>query len=234
MNPIYASKFYRCSNRKDKIHAALCNPINVELISQLSSYVDDEYQNLTRDPKDSDSSKSTDLDKSDNSGSSEDKETASHSSSSSSGLPSKPSSGGLSAKFDSLLGDDSSSSDETLLDEAVEEDDADVPDIDDLEEVDESTSVATEDIVPQIREVLNSDPNTCQVNRILQKNDEVWVYYNDDVNLNNVMATVIEKLNIAGLSSLEFNRLARSDNAIVFQYTQPKSVSSEETIINDN
>lgn len=233
MNPIYASKFYKCSNRKDKIHAALCNPINVELISQLSSYVDDEYQNLTRDPEDSNSSKAADLDKLDNSGSDVEDETTSHSNSGSSGLPSRPSSGGLSAKFDSLLSDDSSSGDETLLDEAAGRDDADVSDIDDLEEVDESTSVATEDIVSQIKEVLNSDPDTCQVNRILRKNDEVWVYYNDDVNLNNVMATVIEKLNIAGLSSLEFNRLARSDNAIVFQYTQPKPVLSEETIIND-
>ena len=41
------------------------------------------------------------------------------------------------------------------------------------------------------------------------------VYYEDSINLNKVMASAIETLNNLDYG-LEFNRLARSDNAIVF------------------
>ena len=37
------------------------------------------------------------------------------------------------------------------------------------------------------------------------------------MNLNNVMGSVIELVSALGYANLEFNRLARSDNAIVFQ-----------------
>lgn len=59
--------------------------------------------------------------------------------------------------------------------------------------------------------------DTCGVDRVQFKDDEVWVYYNDKINLNNVMSVVIEVLNAANYTYLEFNRLARSDNAMVFQ-----------------
>jgi hypothetical protein len=47
------------------------------------------------------------------------------------------------------------------------------------------------------------------------KEDEAWVYFDDSINLNNVMGDVID-----GLANpypwLAFNRLARSENAMVF------------------
>ena len=39
---IYSSKLYVTSTRKDRIHAAIQDPINVELVQQLEDYLDDE------------------------------------------------------------------------------------------------------------------------------------------------------------------------------------------------
>ena len=44
MQAIYASKMYRASKNKDKIKAALKDPMNAELVTQLKSYLDKEYQ----------------------------------------------------------------------------------------------------------------------------------------------------------------------------------------------
>ena len=44
MKAIYASKLYKTSTRKNKIHAAIQNPVNAELVSQLAKYLDEEYQ----------------------------------------------------------------------------------------------------------------------------------------------------------------------------------------------
>lgn len=70
--------------------------------------------------------------------------------------------------------------------------------------------------VEGIKGTLNSQQLTCGVTRVAVKNDEVWCYYNDSVNLNEVMVEAIDLVSKAGYSYLEFNRLARSDNAIVF------------------
>ena len=71
--------------------------------------------------------------------------------------------------------------------------------------------------VQDIKGILNSREDTDGVSRVSTKDDkEVWIYYNDNVNLNDVMVQVIEELNRPGYTYLEFNRLARSDNAVVF------------------
>ena len=88
--------------------------------------------------------------------------------------------------------------------------------------VEESTAVVgseqTQSIsVDTLKGSINLREDTQGVNRILKKNDEIWIYYEDKVNLNNVMGSVIELVSALGYANLEFNRLARSDNAIVFQ-----------------
>lgn len=71
--------------------------------------------------------------------------------------------------------------------------------------------------VESIKSTLNAKDNTSGVSRVgVKDNKEVWVYYNDNVNLNDVMVPVIEQMNASGYTYLEFNRLARSDNAVVF------------------
>ena len=71
--------------------------------------------------------------------------------------------------------------------------------------------------VKDIKGTLNSIASTCGVSRVSVKDDkEVWIHYNDNVNLNDVMVDVIEYMNKYGYTYLEFNRLARSENAVVF------------------
>ena len=41
---IYSSKLYVTSTRKDKIHAAIQDPVNAELVQQISDYLDDDAQ----------------------------------------------------------------------------------------------------------------------------------------------------------------------------------------------
>ena len=71
--------------------------------------------------------------------------------------------------------------------------------------------------VKEIKGILNAQDETAGVSRVSYKNDtEVWVHYNDNVNLNDVMIPAIELMNQSGYTYMEFNRLARSENAIVF------------------
>lgn len=77
----------------------------------------------------------------------------------------------------------------------------------------------TDDMGNEVRDIkglLNSQESTAGVNRVSVKDNEVWVYYNDYVNLNDIMVDAIELVTNAAFTYLEFNRLARSDNAIVF------------------
>ena len=54
------------------------------------------------------------------------------------------------------------------------------------------------------------------------------IHYNDSINLNNVMEPVISLLSNAGYSYLQFNRLARTENAIVFMINKSSSESEIE------
>lgn len=75
------------------------------------------------------------------------------------------------------------------------------------------------ELVAQVKDTLNMKDDTKGVERTQIKKDdkELWIYYNDEINLNSIMSPVIESLNASGYSYLQFNRLARSDNAIVFE-----------------
>ena len=100
---------------------------------------------------------------------------------------------------------------------------------------------ATEDIAAKsetIKGTLNSREDTKGVNRLQVKDDELWIYFNDDENLNDKMISVIETLNSVGYTCLAFSRLARSNNAIVFDINyvtvEPiKTVVEVEGAIND-
>lgn len=70
--------------------------------------------------------------------------------------------------------------------------------------------------VKSIKAFLNLSEDTEGVQRVRQIGNEVWVHYQDSVNLNDVLVPVMESLSSSSYSYLEFNRLARSDNAVVF------------------
>lgn len=74
-----------------------------------------------------------------------------------------------------------------------------------------------DDVVHELKGALNLQDSTAGVLRVQVKKDELWIYYDDSINLNSIMNPVLEYLNSASYNYLEFNRLARSDNAIVFE-----------------
>lgn len=239
MKAIYSCKLYKTHPRKDKIKAAISNPINTELVSQLRSYLDDEYQHLADRPE-PEPDVADDLREDTDDLSSDVRDRGSSSS-----LGPRPTSGSLSAKFNALLGDEGDSDDFTDSDmgdldsDADDVDDADLDTEDEteeeLEEIGESTSISTPtdvNLADAVKSSLCQHPELSKFNRVLEKNNELWIYYNDDVNLNNIMGPVIEQLVDDHLDQLEFNRLARSDNAIVFQVStdDPQEVSTEEEL----
>lgn len=223
LEQIYASKLYKSSPRKDKIRAAIVDPLNSELVGQLASALDDPYKRPDLVIKDYDEKPAEEIENDTTSGPSSEEIVDDPARSS------IPSGRGHSSPSSSDL---SESSEESLPEEGSDDSTAEPVEPSSSEPVQESStakgqlvlgSKARSDfkdmrqIADQIKGMLNFKDSTSGVNRILTKENELWVYYNDDVNLNNVMADAIELLNASCYTYLEFNRLARSDNAIVFQ-----------------
>lgn len=220
IDAIYASKLYRASKRKDIIAAALKDQKNAGLVTQLASYLDEPYQELAK-PKveapemsDADAYVEDDL-----------------------GSGGTPKEGGSAPKSHGHAGGGGHYSMPSSLDPGLDEDfnvednlvtvdDDEIPEVADTAEsapeepVEESENVYgctdVTDRVDVIKGTLNGQAETAGVSRIHVKDNEMWIYYKDEVNLNNIMTNVIEYMNAAGYTDLEFNRLARSDNAIVF------------------
>ena len=227
MSRIYACKLFKASKRADKIIAALQNPMNLELVKQVSGYLDEEYQQYTKrtktdtgneeplesesaDVEDTEDTKDTENKTSINDKSSDNVSTTSHS---------------VSKSANTSTSDDSSSESDSTDEPAAK-------DTTDDEPVEESTKITASNYSPSVSEsinnnlesittqvggLLNSKDETKGVSRIMIKDNEMWIHYEDSINLNNVMTQVIMLLSSAGYNYLEFNRLARSENAIVFQ-----------------
>lgn len=237
LKSIYACKMYRYSKHKDKIHSAISNPLNAELVQQLSKYVDfDEPENVSQ------TDTTAKVNKQDES-SKVKSESKPLSFTPHSPVVSKP-------NFDE-------STKTTEFDNSEELENPEVDTTDDESEsletsdVEESTATKNKqvvesgtvlynnncicvdklpEVVDQIKGALNLRSDTKGVNRVLVKDSELWIYYEDSINLNNVMAAVIEFLNAANYQYLEFNRLARSDNAIVFEVSLDDTTKSLDPI----
>lgn len=209
---IYSCKMYKNSKNKDQIVATLQDPTNAELVVQLQSYLDPQYRKKkpTKDngnisdaqPKVDDN----DIDDTD----------LVHQ-----GTKSTPDVSHSAASFSENHVDDLSTDpgSESGVDEPKDQDDDVAQELnngDVTSSISASTSVET--LQPDsIKGLLNASNDTSGVNRILVKGEELWIYYEDKKNLNNIMGPAIELLNSANYTCLEFNRLARTDNAIVFQ-----------------
>ena len=218
MNSIYASKLYRASKRKDKICAALVNSSNAGLVQQLSENLDDEYKKLNlENMKAKEAKKEAEQNSQGEQQSDEGTDASGVPKSLSSGLsggsfnPStdlmpypEEAEGGEMPEGDMPEGDDNVSVDEEPTEEIQES-------------VDVVASIALDDKeLSVLKGGLNSIDGLAGVTRTVNKEGEVWIYYNDDTNLNNIMTDVIDYV-AKRYSNLEFNRLARSDNAIVFE-----------------
>jgi len=238
MISITSCKLFRASTRKGKILAALGDPTNVELVTQLQSHLDEDsivYSEPDNVPSNV-SDEGVDDKSSGSSGGTSSGPSGGSSSPSSGGSPSS-SGGGLPGMFtDEPEGSDvsdeageiDSSGSEPSDDSGSEPEPSDEGDPVDSATSAEGTTInaaysalSENDIhlLPKrILPSLNSRDDTQGVERCnIQNENELWVYYNDKVNLNNIMTAVVEHLNAASYSCLQFNRLARTDNAIVFQ-----------------
>lgn len=215
---IYSSKVYVTSTRKDRIHAAIQDPINAELVQQISDYLNDDAKvELARAQK-SLKAKEAEKQQGDNLqvAPSDDSFSA-------------PSGGGHSSFTGDAISDfgPDEFSDTGDMGDTGDAGGEDIP-----EPVEETSHVegkpinatsliwtTTEDVVKEcdiIQGTLNVREDTKGVTRLQVKENELWIYYNDDVNLNDTMISVIEVLNSTGYTYLAFSRLARSNNAIVF------------------
>lgn len=231
-NNIYASKLYITSSAvmKKKIHAAINNPLNAELLMQLPEDLDEEYQtvdNLVDESKQhpdkhDDTERSTGEESVDDKIDYEDKgEAPKH-------HPSPEAHSEAPAKEVST--EESSTNSESSSSESAEA----KPEKPESSEVEESTKIKKMQKVEAtsfpraccpdmkqtcdtIKTMLNLNAASSGVERVFIKDNELSIVYNDDINLNNVMNEVIESLNASGYTYLAFNRLARSKNSIVFE-----------------
>lgn len=218
---IYASRLFKYSKHQDRIIAAITNPINSELVSQLSEYVDlDSIDTIEPEVNVDTKVNST-----------------------------KPKGNSLRPGPKSKYTSTPSSIDNEPMEEP--ENDAD----DELEESSDTelgenldASVSTKGNPIQANTVITSDGNRLSTDSILSTvnsldtssgairvntkddNKELWIYYSDSINLNNVMTSVIELLDNSGYYYLTFNRLARTDNAIVFDINiNTSSIANSDT-----
>ena len=210
MKIIYSSKLYKASSRKDKIRANINNPINVELVQQIADYVDaNEPKQL--DTKVNEPSESV-VKRSDHPAPNRGADKINHSSESdvspSDDIEPMP----------GLIADDKTISDEPQL---AQPEDESAEEINESEKLTDDTVQGVEGIcssidINQIKDELNDSPLTEGVIRVANKAREIWVYFNDNTNLNDIMVNVIDSIFSRYGAQLEFNRLARSENAMVF------------------
>lgn len=210
MKIIYSSKLYKASSRKDKIRANINNPINVELVQQIADYVDaNEPKQL--DTKVNEPSESV-VKRSDHPAPNRGADKINHSSESdvspSDDIEPMP----------GLIADDETISDEP---QPAQPEDEPAEEINESEKLTDDTVQGVEGIcssidINQIKDELNDSPLTEGVIRVANKAREIWVYFNDNTNLNDIMVNVIDSIFSRYGAQLEFNRLARSENAMVF------------------
>lgn len=212
---ILSCKMYKTANNKQRILASIQDPINAELVEQLKEYIDipsadtseDSAKVVLQDIKVQDESESKDSEN---------------------------------TKESNSTTENVGESDKNTEKPEITENDSEQSSTDEESDkpVEESTKVAgtkviaqtvlyepnrcvaytsIDDVVHELKGALNLKDDTAGVNRVQVKQNELWIYYNDSVNLNSVMNPVLDYLNSASYNYLEFNRLARSDNAIVFE-----------------
>lgn len=244
LSSIYSSKLYIASSRKSKIHAAMLSAGNQGLVQQLASELDEEYktpENLGEaaqptEPQVDESSlevneeinPETDLMTVNDFG----RNMSTGGSHSSSPAPHELDSEGDAPEHNDIDTDE-------LMPEspANEKPSTDEPKSEPTEastKVVSTTIVKPEQLVnvDTLKGTLNSRADLAGVTRVAlkEKEQEIWIYYNDNVNLNNIMVDVIEFVKNAGYDTLEFNRLARSDNAIVFGITIQTTTRPDKSI----
>ena len=180
---ILSSHIIRSNKHRDQIKSAITDPINKELIQQLSEYIDwDDVDEEVIDELKGEDSKED-------------------------------------------VSEEEVSEDETSEDEINDEDKPDKPDKPEKDkaeepekpekpELDSATHIPSNKIESAIKTTLTQLQSSKDINLISIKGNEIWVRYNDTINLNDIMYDTIKC--VTDNTDLTFNRLARFDNSIVF------------------
>ena len=236
LSRIYASKIYLTSNRQGKIHAAIQDPLNVELVQQISDYLDaDAKEELAEAVESNEAKEASSKEAEAPEGNVFDGVEAptssggpslgggSHRSSSGDSISPMPSGGDPFEEFESGESDAPADtpadapSDDNAPTETPSEPSDDIEEATEITGVDEVSD--TDEVVLQsgvLKKLLNSEDDTSGVARVDIDDKETWVYYEDKVNLNDILDEVISAIKNAKYDMLKFSRLARTDNAIVF------------------
>lgn len=227
---IYSSKLYVTSSRRDRIHAAITNPMNAPLVQQLSEYLDDDAKEKLdeaieekKEVAEAKAEATNPQSEQTNEANFPDADNNVFSPSYSGGS----SMGGDSDTFDDFGDEGADMFDIPEGDEGGEPSEAPAPAP--VEESEKAKGVAItadtdiDDVVfdiandlEVIKATLNGREDTSGIQRINVDDKELWIYYKDEVNIGDIMVNVIEVLNGANYTYLTFSRLARSNNAIVF------------------
>ena len=218
---ILASRMIRSAEQADAVSAAIDNPINSELVRQLDSYLGDEYREILIQSREKKSEKAQD-DKADQNVPQDSEMRAGDGASPRFG---GGSGGGIPSRFSDRPSAMNMPDEETpdLPGDFQSEDENSETGVESTSKVygkpiSASSSIDSCDIeeaVSGIKGFLNLNSSTAGAERLAVKDDEVWIYFNDSINLNNIMVSVIEYMTNP-YPWLVFNRLARSENAIVF------------------
>lgn len=231
LSRIYSSKLYLTSPRKDKIKAAMENSLNSPLVQQLSDYLDDKDKEILYDIVEEKEAKENpapelDIDSEVNESLPDEDNVFSPSYSGGGG---SFGGGDFGGDFEGEAGEGGEGDEPNIFDipEGEEPPADDLPD----DAVEESTAIygevkACTNIenvaadIDVIKGTLNSREDTAGVQRINIDEKELWIYYKDEVNIGDIMVNVIEALNGTNYTYLSFSRLARSNNAIVFDISE--------------
>lgn len=236
LSKIYSSKLYLTSNRQDKIHAAIQDPINLELVQQVAAYLDDDSKkDLKQAIKEEEIKPDQNLGSDTTSEANENVFDTPDFGSGSAFSGGSHSSGGFSGSGGNVFDDFSSEVPEGDIPEGGDsasessEPSAPVPapessepsepveettEITGVDEIDSKDSVVLQSGI--IKKLLNDQEDTSGVVRVDIDDTETWIYYNDKVNLNDIFDNVIALLKDYKYDMLKFSRLARTDNAVVF------------------
>lgn len=239
LSRVYSSKLYLTNARRDQIADAINSSQNAELVQQLSDYLDDkskeklseaihEEEEEVKQEEAAVEEEGMSADADFNGDIPDDRNVFSPSYSGSGGAPSSMPSDDMGGDEPDIFAEPEGGeapAPEPATDEPVEQSTAIYGEVTASTTLEDAVNSVAEDI-DIIKGTLNGKEDTNGVIRATIADDELWLYYKDEINIGDIMVNVIETLNGTAYTSLTFSRLARSNNAIVFDINLQQPVKS--------
>ena len=213
---ILSSHIIRSNKHRDQIKSAITDPINHELVQQLSEYIDwDDVDEEVIDELKGEDNKDDVNEEEVPEEHIDDEDKPEEDKPHKPDKPNKPTNPD-SDKLDKPEEDKAEEPDKPNKPTNPDSDKLDKPEEDKAEEpeLESATKIPTNKIESAIKTTLTQLQSSKDINLISIKGNEIWVRYNDTVNLNDIMYDTIKC--VTDNTDLTFNRLARFDNSIVF------------------